>query len=157
MESSDLIGVYGAALATCLAFLQLHQWKKSSEVIAVRVYDEFYQKWTTDIELSITNVTDKVIEIHVVWFGAGYRPWLTPWRRKHFGAIGVQSVTDEGVGNQLYLKKVEPGNLISAYVFLKDVQSSRDDYRVKFGFDCQPCIWVEHSLSKKEICKVIDG
>ena len=126
-------------------------------MIAVRIYDECYEKWGSDIEFSITNVTDKVIEIHAVWFGAGYRPWLAPWKRKHSGAIGVSSVTDVGVGNQLCLKKVKPGNLISAYVFLKDVKSSREDYRVRFGFDCQPCIWVEHSLSKKEICKVVDG
>jgi hypothetical protein len=156
MSASDILSLYGAALATLLAIVQVHQWRKNREIFAVQIYDEFYQGWESDIELTVTNLTDKVIEVRTIWFGVGYRPWFKPWKRTHSGAFGMSSVNDDGVGNQLYLEKVPPGQIISAYIDKSMVQNAKSDYKLKLGFDCRPCVWIEHSLGGRDICKALE-
>ena len=153
MSAGDIVAVYGAVLASALAVLQYLQWRKSSEIFAVRVYDEFCELGKSDIELSISNLTFHEVETLFAGIGIGYRPWLRPWKRRHLDIVGLRRVEEDGVGNQICLDKVRSGQMIGAYFPAKGYAEIIDGWSRKLGFDKRLCVWIEHSRDNRQICK----
>ncbi len=114
MEISNLIGIYGAVLATGLAVIQYRQSQRSQERFAIDVYDVFSAP-PSHVEITITNVSTSKAYVKFVGIGIGCRTWLRPWKLSRLDMIGMNAcqgdcLTKKGVEDEL-----EAGQSIDAY------------------------------------------
>ena len=139
---SDLIGIYGAILASSLAVIQYRQWRHSQERFAIDVYDESSAP-PGQVEITITNLSTSKAYVKFVGIGIGCRTWLRPWKLSRLDMIGMNACEDgKGVEQEL-----EAGQSIDAYAdaatfahIITPAPSLRKDFGWKW------IITIDHSL-----------
>ena len=145
MGISDLIGIYGAILASSLAVIQYLQWRHSQERFAIDVYDEFSAP-PNQVEIMITNLSPSKAYVKFVGIGIGCRTWLRPWKLSSLDLVGMNAcdggyLTKKGVQDEL-----EAGKCIEVYADF-DVFGHIDVRpTLKKGFGWKWIIQIDHSL-----------
>ena len=159
MSAPDVIAAYGAVLATVLAVVQLAQWRQSRRFLSVK-YIEFFENQDSCIEAVISNRGQHPVHLDFVAAGYSIRWMRKPWARDCLNLRSMSRI-DAYREDGAILKEVvdgevlEPGALLRVGMRKSDFEQMNRDGCPPNGFSLRPCIWIEHSQSDVEICKVI--
>ncbi len=165
MGLGDWLGIYGAALATCLAAIQFVQWRQSRQFLSVS-FIHIFDKGEEFIELSIANRGNNPVQLDFVAAGYCARYFKRPFSITCLNLRSMDPARDIDrrelkYPNSFDGKILSPGDLVRANISKTEVLALNDTHQNDgiFGisgyFAKRPCVWVEHSQSNQEICKVI--
>jgi hypothetical protein len=155
MGAGDWIAIYGALLATILAFIQVNQWRKSQELIAVRLQDEFDFSDANRINLTLTNVSQIPLYIDFVGIGLSFRPWLMPWKFKHGVICGLTLTAESPVKRRDAAGVMKPGEMWDLWLHEDDKAALNIGKIRSSGFGHRPFLNIDHSADNVGIQKVL--
>jgi hypothetical protein len=143
---SDLIGIYGAILASSLAVIQYRQWRHSQERFAIDVYDESSAP-PNHVEITITNLSNSKALLKFVGIGIGCRTWLRPWKLSHVEIIGMKACEDGYLTKKGVEDDLDAGQSIQAYADAELFSHiSKLGLSLRKGFGWKWIIEIDHSL-----------
>jgi hypothetical protein len=141
----DVLGLYGAALATALAMFQYRQWRHDKERIAIDVYDE-YSGPPAHVEITITYLGSAKRYIKFTGIGLSLRSWLTPWKTTLGDSAGIKACENGCLTKKGVEAEIEGGESISAYADSETYRALNVWPSLLKGFNWKWAIQVEHSL-----------
>jgi hypothetical protein len=153
MSLGDVIAIYGAALASALAIIQYRQWLKSEEGLLVTPSREFCDP-STHLSATITNTQQSIVYLDFVGVGYRYRPWKTPWTRRHLDILSMLAIEGDYLTKRGVERSLAPGEIIDVYFDERDGGVLERPNR-RAGFSWCLCIWVDPSRSDRSLCKPV--
>ncbi len=148
----NLVALYGAILATILAYIQYRRWHKSTEIISASPIGEF-GKVGDHLELAISNKGTIRIFVSFVGIGFCYRPWFRPWVRRSFEISGMRLVEDDFITDKQACDEwMQPGQTFEA-CFDSRAFTTVEKPPLSKGFLRQLVLWIDHSGSDQPYIK----
>ena len=143
MAPNDVIGLYGAMLATTVALVQVYEHFIKRRILNVVQSNEF-----TDPEdhvcLVITNLSPHQINFEFIGIGSAVRKWVTPWQITLEDATSCRPFI-LGEKQEIFIDSIEPGKVV--YLEEKIAVSRKKRLKMK-GLHYPICLVVDHSLSQ---------
>ena len=156
MNTGDLIGIYGAVVATIVAAVQIREHFRTPPVLNARLYDPFSLP-SKSIDVFVTNLTATQIQFAFVGVGYSFRPWFSPWRRKLDEATGLRLSRSYGASEpvQVY-DEIGPSETLEGAIWEDNTEWRK---RLKWfgirGFDFRLTFNADHSFSNKGFMQVL--
>jgi hypothetical protein len=145
MALGDLVGLYGALLASALAFIQYRQWRESSDKLSISLYDE-YAGPPFHVEVTITNLSSSTAYLKFIGIGVSYRTWLRPWKRLCCELVSLNATEDGYLTGKNFEGALSAGQSVDVYADSKTCRHIETRPTLAKGFSWKWIIEVEHSL-----------
>ncbi|MCH4151500.1 MAG: hypothetical protein LKF30_06080 [Sphingobium sp.] len=144
MAPNDVIGLYGAILATAVAVVQVYEHFIKRRILNVVQSNEFSDP-KDYVCLIITNLSVHQINFEFIGIGSAVRKWVTPWQ------ITLEEATScrpfiLAEKQEIYVDSIEPSKVV--YLEEKIAVSRKKRLKMK-GLHYPICLVVDHSLSQR--------
>lgn len=155
-SGSDLLSVYGAALATVVGLIQWHQWRTAQSVCLLVSTTSFETgkgaAEDQDAEVTITNRSNLDIFVHSCWAGYSLRRWRKPWKRELASAFPALEIDGNGqlTGRGAGYFELRPGRRADICIKSREFVDLEKPSRLD-GFRVRKCVAVEHSASSSPV------
>ena len=156
---TDLIGVYGAIVATLVALIQIAEWQRKRRFLHIQCIECLHDD-ASILLISISNRGERPTTLDYVAVGWFDRSWRTPWRIDEYSSMSLKKLDDRdkmtGMGS-LDGITLSPGDLVHAVVSKREVlaMAVRNEWQPKSKMIGQ-CILIEHSQSDSPVYRIIN-
>ena len=101
-------------MATAVALIQFQQHRTANKVFKIRCSDEC-RIADGHVNLAITNLSNREVDIDFAGVGFGYRAWLKPWKIRFDELTGLKVfILGDDYEDILWHRPLKPGQIVYA-------------------------------------------
>lgn len=110
----NVLAIYGAFVATIVALIKFQQHRATRKIFQIRCSDEF-QIADGYVTLTITNLSNREVDIDFAGVGFGYRAWLRPWKIEFEELVGLHIfILEDDLREVQWFMPLKSGQLVFA-------------------------------------------
>ena len=151
----DIIAVYGALLASVLAFVQLKQWRASERLFSIVYFGNVNHPSRSSVEVYLTNLSSHPIDIDFIGLGWGYRRWFAPWKLEMHEISGLREIRNNSRTRKGVSRTIMPGEKLEGYLERGDIAELKESMSFTNGLDGGFRLYIEHSLNNRPFIEKI--